>query len=302
MLGYVIINKNELNSEELEIYNAYYCGVCKSIGKRYGQFPRLALSYDIVFLALILSSLNEFPSEIEKEHCILHPIDRKPVIHEDSAVDFAGDMLLILAYHNFRDDKNDEHKIRGTFGSMMLKGAYQKLSKTYPDICKTVEDSIDKLSQLEKEKSDSVDLTSETFGKVLQAVFEGYEPPKDTSPIASIISSNPELAAKKERTKRVLGALGMSLGKWVYLMDALDDFDDDKKSGRYNPLIYREKGKEGIEDLIYNYLGDISKAVDLLDINKNNGIIDNIIWKGLRARTDLLLYGENPPENDVNDV
>ncbi len=293
MLGYVIINKSELDDSDLQIYNGYYCGVCKSIGKRFGQFPRLALSYDIVFLALILSSLNEFPVEIEKEHCILHPIDRKPVIHDDAAINYAADMLLILAYHNFLDDKKDEHKLRGTFGSIMLSSAYQRLAKEYPDISKSVEVNIEKLSQLEKEKSGSLDLTCEAFGNVLKAVFEGYEPPKDTSPIASLINTNSNSYKEKEMNKRILGALGTSLGKWIYLMDALDDFDKDKKSGSYNPLIYREKEKEGIEDLIYNYLGDISKAVDLLDIRKNNSIIDNVIWNGLRARTDMIIGKDN---------
>ena len=289
MLGYVIINKNELKDEELELYNGYYCGVCKSIGKRHGQFPRLALSYDIVFLALILSSLNEFPLRVEKEHCILHPIDRKPVVYDDAAVDYAADMLLILAYHNFLDDKKDEHRVRGALGSSMLKGSYQVLAKSYPDICSEIEKNIEKLSELEKEKSGSLDLTCEAFGKVLESVFMGYNPPKDDSPIASLISNSEKVNSENEKNKRILSALGLALGKWIYLMDAMDDFEKDKKSGSYNPLIYREKEREGVEELIYNYLGDISKAVDLLDIRKNNGIIDNIIWNGLRARTDMIL-------------
>ena len=46
MLGYVKIDKGELKVREYEVYCGYYCGICKSIGRRYGQLPRMALSYD----------------------------------------------------------------------------------------------------------------------------------------------------------------------------------------------------------------------------------------------------------------
>ena len=39
MLGYVVSYRPELKVWESEIYKAYYCGVCKSIGRRYGQLP-----------------------------------------------------------------------------------------------------------------------------------------------------------------------------------------------------------------------------------------------------------------------
>ena len=44
MLGYVKIDKGELKVREYEVYTGYYCGVCKSIGRRYGQLPRMVLS------------------------------------------------------------------------------------------------------------------------------------------------------------------------------------------------------------------------------------------------------------------
>ena len=58
MLGYVKIDKGELKVREYEVYTGYYCGICKSIGKRYGQLPRMALSYDAAFLAVLLASLD----------------------------------------------------------------------------------------------------------------------------------------------------------------------------------------------------------------------------------------------------
>lgn len=268
MLGYVTINKDELKTKEFELYRGYYCGVCKSIA-RYGIVPRFALSYDSAFLALILESLREDAENLKNEHCILHHIKKNPVVKDSASVDYAADMLLILAYYNFLDDKEDEHKIRGMAGEIALRKAYNKLSKKYDYVCTTIEKGISELSALEKEKSPSLDMTAEVFGRTLRAVFcEFYH---------------------EEAVNRVLGELGENLGKWIYVMDALDDLEEDKKSGAYNPLIYRDGGTENLEDTIYNYLGRVSMAVDMLDIKKNKGIIDNVILLGLRGRADSLI-------------
>ena len=89
--------------------------------------------------------------------------------------------------------------------------------------------------------------------------------------------------------QRVLKQLGKSLGQWIYAVDALDDWEKDRRDGTYNPLIYRKNGLEGIGDILYNYLAEVAKSYDLLDLKKNREIIENIIFMGLRRRTDLIL-------------
>lgn len=114
-----------------------------------------------------------------------------------------------------------------------------------------------------------MDLTAGTFADIMETLFTGYDPAADSS--------------------RVLGQLGRQLGKWIYAIDALDDYQKDIEEENYNPLIFRENKLEGIEDLLYNYLAEVANAYDLLEIKKNKGIIDNIIFMGLRVRTDVIL-------------
>ncbi|MDO4518082.1 MAG: DUF5685 family protein, partial [Bacillota bacterium] len=95
MLGYVQIYKPELKVREYEIYQGYYCGVCKYIGREYGQLPRMSLSYDAAFLAILLASLEDNPDQPVQEHCIVHPIKKKTIIR-NTAIEFAGDVMLIL--------------------------------------------------------------------------------------------------------------------------------------------------------------------------------------------------------------
>lgn len=55
MFGYVHISPDKLSEEEKERYQACYCGLCHTLGRRYGTFARMILNYDLVFLAVLLS-------------------------------------------------------------------------------------------------------------------------------------------------------------------------------------------------------------------------------------------------------
>ena len=284
MTGYMIVDKPELKVREYELYNSYYCGVCKSIAARYGQFPRMLLSYDSAFLALLLAGLSPEKEEIRQEHCIIHPVKKKFVCREDPAVDHAADILLILAYAKLEDDIRDEGKLSARVLHAFLKGAYHKLSETYPELIREVSEQLAKLSELEQQKSDSLDRTAEVFGNVMAAAFFAY-------PQAS------------EQDRTVLKAMGGALGRWMYLIDACDDIGENIKDGNYNPLLQRygyEKGKETEEAfrdrirepvsfLLYFHLGEMSRAYDLLTVRKNEGITDNVVYLGLHRKTEEVL-------------
>lgn len=275
MLGYVTIEKGELKVSEFEKYNGYYCGICKSIGKRLGQIPRLALSYDSVFLAVLKGALTDEKEILSHEHCIVHHIDKKPIVRDSSAVDYAADMMVILAYHKFLDDWKDERNAVSFAGKSSFFSAYKKVKKLYPQTCKAIEEALNKLSELEKEKSPSIDKTCDAFADVMEVLFEGI--------------------SKEEETRRVLAVLGRNLGKWIYLVDAVDDLEKDKSGTSYNPLKYRFPESDnktigdGVSILIYHYLAQIADAYDLLPVRKNKGIIENIIFIGLRKQTENVL-------------
>lgn len=269
MLGYVTIEKNELKVREFDLYQAYYCGICKSIGRRTGQLPRMALSYDSVFLALVLAGLAEDEESVRQEHCIIHPIRKKPVVFGNRALDYAADMMVILAYHKFLDDWKDERRLSGLSGKTALHGSYQKLERKYPEICSRTEAALSRLSRLEKERSDKLDMVSGAFADIMEVLFTGFAP--------------------EEKDARILGRMARQLGSWIYVIDALDDYEEDAQKDNYNPLRLRRNGLEGIGELLYTYLAEMTKAYDLLDIRKNKGIIENIIFMGLRLRTDAVL-------------
>jgi len=281
MLGYVTVDKNELKVREWDVYQGYYCGMCKSISRRVGQLPRMVLSFDCVFLALILESLSENAEQISKEHCIMHHLEKKPVVFGSEALDYAADVMVILAYHKFRDDWQDEQKISALAGPMALALAYGMIKGCRPKVCAAVEDGLNRLSAMEKEQCAMIDLVCDVFGEILAALFSGYR--------FSCSTEDKAVEESFQTRERILEHLGRHVGRWIYVIDALDYMEKDRESGAYNPLLLRKDGLVGIEDMLYNELAEITKAYDLLEIKKNQGILENILFIGLRGQTDRIL-------------
>lgn len=284
MLGYVTADKPELKMREYEIYSGYYCGVCKSIGRRYGQLPRMVLSYDAAFLALMLAGLFREEDEPTREHCIIHPIKKKTIVSNE-AIDYAGDVMLILAWFKLLDDAHDEGKMYAKAATATLKGIYRKLEAKRPELCRKISDHLNELTKLENAKCDSLDQAAEAFAKIMEAIFEEGPVPEGF------------------REQEVLRRIGYHLGKWIYLIDAIDDIDENIESGAYNPLLYRFKYEPGEENFkgrimetcrfnLFHYLGEISNSLDLLSMRKNKGVIENIIYKGLLKQTEEMTREE----------
>ena len=59
MFGYVTIYHKGLEKPELDRYQAYYCGLCRTLGQKYGLPGQLTLSYDLAFIAILHSALYE---------------------------------------------------------------------------------------------------------------------------------------------------------------------------------------------------------------------------------------------------
>lgn len=290
MLGYVKVFKPELKVREYEVYCGYYCGVCKSIGKRYGQLPRMALSYDAAFLALLIESISENHDAPTQEHCVAHPMIKKKTIIRNSAIDYAADVMLILAWHKLIDDANDEGKLYAKGTMLAFRRIFKKLRKNHSALCENIEKHLAELSSLEKEKCAHLDMATEAFSKIMEAIFsEGAK-------------------HMNEETRAAFASIGYHMGKWIYFIDAVDDIEENIETGAYNPLLYRfcfnptketsQQFRARIEDdlkfNLYHYLAMIGNCLDTLEIKKNKGIIDNILYFGLNRKTEEIIEQTNP--------
>ncbi len=300
MLGYVQIHKPELKVREYEIYTGYYCGICKYIGREYGQLPRMALSYDAAFLALLLASVSEEPDRPTQEHCAVHHIKKKTIVHNE-AIEYAGDVMLILAWYKLLDDAHDEGKVSAKALTLLMRRIYRKLQLKRPELCSGIEEHLKELSALEEAKCDSLDRAAEAFSKIMEVIFR---------------------QGASEEYSEVFAGLGYHMGKWIYLMDAVDDIEENVESGAYNPLLYRydyrgmvsgdkslsaetpedfrDRIKNKLEFNLFHYLAVLADETEKLDIRKNKGIIDNVIYFGLNRKTETIIEQNTETEQEIS--
>lgn len=294
MLGYVVAFRPEMKVRESELYRAYYCGVCRSIGRRYGQLPRMILSYDAAFLAVLLDSFYEDREKLEKKRCFVHPHKKNPVA-ESPAIDFSADVMLMLAWYKALDDIHDEGSRKAFLFSEAIKRHVAKIREKRGRLCEGIEKYLEDLRKLEDEKCDSIDMAGEAFAKIMELVFtEGLE---------EIYRAGGEPDHLDiEREKKILRTAGYHLGKWIYLIDAADDIYDNIRDGAYNPLLLRYRYKDGeggdafkdrihesVERYLLTCLAQIGNAAELADIRKNRGLLENIIYVGLLTKTEEIL-------------
>ena len=281
MFGYVRINKMDLTFREYEHYKAYYCGLCKYLKRNHTELSRMTINYDITFLIVLLSSIYQPSAQVFHEKCIVDPVKKKKHIINE-ITEYAASMNILLAYYKLEDDVNDEGDIK----SRLVRRAYRKSFKTaydkYPQKADFIKACLGELRSLEEDQSTSIDQTSNCFARLLEEIFD----------------------YKYDEYRDRLRKVGFNIGKYIYIMDAYEDLDEDLEKGRYNPFTDykddREALKLRVDKLIGMTLSRLEEAILDLDIKVNKSIIDNIIYSGVYLRYKGLINGADKKKQEAN--
>lgn len=282
MFGYVRPLKGELKVSEYELFKAVYCGLCHALGRRYGLPSRFVLSYDLTFFAVVITAVSEDFS-ISLRRCIASPFRKKNTVCASESLDLAADLTVLLSNFKLEDEVSDKKgfaKLPSVFLKAILSPFYRRARRFRPQLADKINGSLKELSQLERDKSPSIDRTANTFAVILsEAVGE---------------------AGLDERTSRILQTMFYHIGRWIYIIDACDDYTDDFEKNQYNPIAYRyelsgpvlpQEIKSELEITISHSLACAASAFELLDWQNWEGLVGNIVYKGLYAVTAEVLSG-----------
>ncbi len=296
MFGYIVPDKPELKIREYEIYKACYCGVCKAIKRRHGNIPRLTLTYDTAFLALLLTSLADEEPHIKDAGCILHPLKRRKIIENNEVLSYAADMNVLLSWLNLKDKWEDDRSLPAFAGMAALKAAYQRVKEEYPEKSRIIHHRLEELAGLERNRCNSVDQAAEPFARLMEEV--ALYPPLCSS----------------QKNDTILRWLGYHMGKWLYTIDALDDLEKDIKNNAYNPFLlqYNYQGEDldtfrsrllpDAEFILIHTLGEIAKSFELLSFKRLKDISGNIIYLGMQKKTEHILGRGKYIEGSVRSI
>lgn len=273
MFGYVVADTEQLKEEQLEIYRSYYCGLCRSLKKQYGNFGRLTLNYDMTFMVLLLADLLDPQTEVKEGRCMVHP-KKKRKMAENAILDYGASMNILLAYYNLMDDWKDEGKTAAKTAANRLKKFIPSIEEKYPRQSKAVCKALELLSIEEQGAARDLDTAANLSGRMLSELFVYAE----------------------DYWTQDCRAFGAAIGRFVYWMDAYEDLEKDRKKGRYNPLLLisdQPDFEARVEELLKSTLGEAALILERLPLVEHLDILRNVLYSGIWSKYEMLKSKEN---------
>ena len=269
--------KSQLGEAERSNYQAAYCGLCHVLKSRYGRIATLFLNYDFAFLAMVLAGESQ-PAAPCLRRCVMNPARKRQTWLENPALTLAADESVILSYWKLRDSMTDSRfagKLPAAAAALGLTVAYHRAKRRCPDFDGTVRQCLEELRALERENCQSLDRPADAFACILQAA-SGVHGRSGT---------------------HALGQMLYHIGRWIYLIDAWDDLEDDRKSGSYNPILAcygaeAQDAREALGQTLYASLGMADEAAEWLEFGPWAALVENIMVLGLPAVQEAVLSGE----------
>ena len=279
MFGYVKVYQPELKMGEFEQYQGVYCALCKQLGKRYGFLARMTLSYDFTFLALFRMALDQACPGFKPGRCAFNPLKKRTCCCESVHLEGAADAATLLVYYKTRDTIADSGFFKGLAARLLLPFAAlarKKAARRVPELDRFIAECMAQQAELEAEKVSSIDA-------------------------AAYLAA---MTARDDRERQILDRFGYCLGRWIYHIDAVDDLEQDLKSGNYNPYILSRGLKPGEDEALKETreyalltlnasLAECVAAYNLLDVCRFDGILRNILELGMPGVQKQVLSGEH---------
>jgi len=273
MFGYILPDKPNMYMKDYALYKAFYCGMCKSIKQCHkSELLRLSVNYDVTFINVLLHGILGQEMTFKDEACILNPFKKKCILKGDEVSETCVYLNTLLADFKTRDDLFDRPSLGKKFLRTLFKKKIKVAREKLPEAAAAFDTAFDRQSLVEGTYSPSFDDAAEPFANCMQDVFK------------SIL---------KEKYSEEIGDLAFYLAKYVYLLDAVDDFEKDVKNEEYNPFKYRYKNCKTKKDLIRipeineilsGLLYCIKDVYKRIPVFGTESLITNTLWYGLGSR------------------
>lgn len=263
MFGYVKINKDEMKFKDFYVYKGVYCSLCRELGKNYGVLARMTLNYDFTFLTLLHLSIEENEPSFDNTRCPFNPLIKcKKCRGKNECFAFTSAAAMIMLYYKLLDNIRDEgffKRIFAKFSCLFFKRRYERAKEQYPKLDKILLNMSTAQERVEMEKS-SLD--------------------RCAHPSADALGKIVSMASQDDAQIEILYRIGYCLGRYVYFMDAYDDYEKDMKKNAFNPFAVNNNYESAVA-VINQSAGEAVSAFYLLTPYRYKDILQNVLEKGL---------------------
>lgn len=292
MFGYTVPLYTKMSPSDLSAYKRYYCETCHQLRSEYGIASTSAVNYDMTFNTIIMNSfLNDIPffKGTDSIICVLS----KPKADSDLFRKMAAYTILLTKWE-LVDDQYDKPSVKSNAASLLLGRAISKAERSYPEYDEAVGKGFEELRRMEDSGCKDALLMGEAFGRSLSFALK-------------------DIAGEKAGND--LEELFTHLSASVYLMDAIDDLDQDYLDGTYNSLIVEDKRfvnkKRFIEENLYGLSDSLNKVIGNLQrsysvVRKqmafDTGVSDNIVYYGIPDSARKVLTGSSEAKASIKNA
>jgi hypothetical protein len=81
----------------------------------------------------------------------------------------------------------------------------------------------------------------------------------------------------------ILRQMGHSLGRFIYLADAINDLPQDRKKGKYNPFLAADmdRPRNELEQYLVLDMARCTELFEKLPLVQDKALLDNILYSGV---------------------
>lgn len=288
MLGYVKAFKPEMKVKDYELYKGIYCSLCRALGRIYSPVAQLFLSYDFAFAAVLRLAAADGGCSFSPKRCPYNPAKKCMICSGKAELDFCAHAVIITVFYKVLDNLHDagfKSRLIAALIYPIVWLMHKKAARLAPEIEKIIAESMKRQAETEQKNGACLDEaaheSAHALGEVVALGFDG------------------------ER-RNSLYTLGYMVGRYVYILDAADDLEDDLKNGSFNPFkseytyIENTKTKEEFAERVRGMLNltqsSALDALDSLEKKRFGDILENIVFDGLTFSGEKMLKKYLPQE------
>ena len=277
MFGYLNIQKDLLDSGQRGLWQTFMCGLCLSTKRQIGNLPRLFVNNDVNTFNVLFHSVTGKDVDIVSARCVAHPLKKRSLLVTDEITDKLAVANVILTRWNLYDDVVDGGSAKKRVALSAISSAYGKAKKVWEQLDEEINDDYTRLRNEEQSNCTSIDRAAHHF---------------------ALLSEHFCKLALEDKANDYVTTLCYNLGRWIYLIDALDDIAKDIANNNFNPFVscYNATSTEQVAEhadeiqfVMYTTLNRVAQCYNDLNITKYKCVLDNIFYHSIRNKTDELL-------------
>ncbi len=276
MIGYMRPVKSEFSKADRQLYQSIYCGLCRCLKYEYRLTGVVTLNYEMVDVLLLLGALADEEYEMMPMTCSLTPLlwKRMSGINQNSFSCAAG-MSIALTELKLQDNLTDGNRWIDRTAHRLMAANTLQTHQRYASHIGALQDAYNRFMDLENQAK--CGNSQITFDSLMDSSG------RIAAHAAHIVGLHANCAYLPQ-----LFDIAHLWGKWVYLLDALDDWGEDQEKHRFNPLRLSDRPTSP-EQALMELEAQANAVLDQLPLRRYESAVHSLFHIQLPKRRQLLL-------------